>query len=55
MIQTGAPDAAKLVMLGVILVIMLGLVGMILRFRYLSRHPLREVTDLERLSREDSE
>ena len=54
-IDTGAPDAAKLVMLGVIFLIMLGLLGLILRFRYLARHPMREVTDLETLSRDEPE
>ena len=54
-IQTGAPDAAKLVMLGVIFVIMAGLVALILRLRHLSRHPQQEVTDLETLSRDESE
>lgn len=52
---TQAPDAATFVMLAVISVILLGMLGLILRLRFLARHPKREVTELEALSQSDPE
>lgn len=54
-IQAGAPGAATFVMLGVIFVILAGLLALILRLRYLARHPKRDVEDLRRLSKEPTE
>ncbi len=51
LIQTGAPDAAKFVMLGVIFIILLGLLALALRLRHLAKHPKRDVRDLQSLSR----
>ena len=45
--DAAAGDAAKLVMLGVIFVILSGLLAFIFRLRYLSRHPLKQAEELE--------
>lgn len=47
-----ATDAAKFFMLGVILIVLIGLLAFILRLRHLSKHPRREVSDLEQLTKE---
>ena len=46
-LDTSAGDAAKYVMLGVILVVLSGLLAFIFRLRYLSRNPLKEADELE--------
>ena len=54
LLESGAPEAAKLVMLGIIVLILGCLLAFIFRLRYLSRHPHREADDLETMVRSES-